>query len=147
MPDDAALVTAFLADRHVACPGCGYDLHGAAGGVCPECGVACRIGIVPRHEDARTHRVLRMAALALVAGNLVWAVYYPVNVVAYGITFIMGLHSIAYIVTAALGLGVGIAALRTFVVCRLLALWLIVVAVSGAIGLFAGFPRWIFSGR
>jgi hypothetical protein len=29
---------AFLAERDVACPGCGYNLRGIAGSGCPECG-------------------------------------------------------------------------------------------------------------
>ena len=31
------LVAAFLAERDVACPGCGYNLRGVSAGRCPEC--------------------------------------------------------------------------------------------------------------
>ncbi len=35
---DAAALRAFLAERDVPCPGCGYNLRGLTGAVCPECG-------------------------------------------------------------------------------------------------------------
>jgi hypothetical protein len=35
---DAALLAAFLADRDLPCPRCGYNLRSLTGGRCPECG-------------------------------------------------------------------------------------------------------------
>ena len=35
---DAALLTAFLSDRDLPCPRCGYNLRSLTGGHCPECG-------------------------------------------------------------------------------------------------------------
>ncbi len=37
---DAALLVAFLTDRDLPCPRCGYNLRGLTGDVCPECGNA-----------------------------------------------------------------------------------------------------------
>lgn len=36
-PGNPSLVQQFLAERDAPCPGCGYNLRGSAGGVCPEC--------------------------------------------------------------------------------------------------------------
>jgi len=36
--NEAAQLRKYLADRDVACPMCGYNLRGAAGSVCTECG-------------------------------------------------------------------------------------------------------------
>ncbi|MEZ6233091.1 MAG: hypothetical protein R3B68_02770 [Phycisphaerales bacterium] len=45
MSDPDPLLAAVLAERHVACPECAYDLIGVGDGVCPECGVGLRIEI------------------------------------------------------------------------------------------------------
>ncbi len=47
MSDTDALVE-FLADRHVSCPNCGYDLHGLRNARCPECDLqlALRVNLV-----------------------------------------------------------------------------------------------------
>jgi hypothetical protein len=66
MSDDAAMVTAFLADRHVACPGCGYDLHGATEGRCPECGEAVVLE-VESPRVSRLHAVLLIVVAAYLA--------------------------------------------------------------------------------
>ena len=40
MPEsDPSTLTAFLADRDVPCPGCGYNLRGLVGARCTECGI------------------------------------------------------------------------------------------------------------
>lgn len=43
MATDGEVIKAFLADRDVACPGCGYNLQGCAAEVCPECGAGIEI--------------------------------------------------------------------------------------------------------
>jgi hypothetical protein len=43
MPSDAELLKAYLADRDVPCPGCGYSLKGCASTQCPECGSGIEI--------------------------------------------------------------------------------------------------------
>lgn len=45
MPDDAASLHAYLADRDVACPGCGYNLRGLMHGTCPECSQDLRLTV------------------------------------------------------------------------------------------------------
>jgi hypothetical protein len=46
-PDrDAVELRAFLADRDVACPGCGYNLRGLTTGECPECGARPRLDLL-----------------------------------------------------------------------------------------------------
>lgn len=45
MPDDAASLQAYLADRDVACPGCGYNLRGLVRQACPECSQDLRLTI------------------------------------------------------------------------------------------------------
>lgn len=42
---DAALLAAFLADRDLPCPRCGYNLRGLTGGRCPECGDPLRLQV------------------------------------------------------------------------------------------------------
>lgn len=45
MPSDAELLKAYLADRDVACPGCGYSLKGCEAEACPECNRAIRLAL------------------------------------------------------------------------------------------------------
>ncbi len=42
---DSDLLRAFLADRDTPCPGCGYNLRGLVGDLCPECAQRLRIGV------------------------------------------------------------------------------------------------------
>lgn len=42
------LVTTLLQSHAVKCPGCGYDLHRAAAGVCPECGRSVSLADIER---------------------------------------------------------------------------------------------------
>lgn len=46
MADPGAELRALLADRDVACPGCGYNLRGLAGEVRPECGRLAALAFV-----------------------------------------------------------------------------------------------------
>jgi predicted amidophosphoribosyltransferase len=41
------LVQAYLADRDFTCPDCRYNLRGINANICPECGLAFRVTIVP----------------------------------------------------------------------------------------------------
>ena len=47
-PGDLARLREHLAERDVACPGCGYNLRGLAGAHCPECNEALmlQVGLV-----------------------------------------------------------------------------------------------------
>lgn len=45
MKDDE-LVAEYLRYRDVPCPGCGYDLRGLGGRICPECGAALQLQLV-----------------------------------------------------------------------------------------------------
>lgn len=44
---DEHALSAYLADRDVPCPGCGYNLRDGSGPVCPECGKGLRLSLVP----------------------------------------------------------------------------------------------------
>jgi hypothetical protein len=46
-PQEMALLTAYLAERDVPCPRCGYNLHGLINGRCPECGDDLRLRVTP----------------------------------------------------------------------------------------------------
>jgi hypothetical protein len=48
MPSESELLKAYLADRDVPCPGCGYSLKGCASDTCPECGNEIRITVDQR---------------------------------------------------------------------------------------------------
>src|SRR5690606_35202053 len=43
-----ALLTAYLRDHDVPCPGCGYNLRNASAASCPECGLTVELGLQPR---------------------------------------------------------------------------------------------------
>ncbi|MCW5764910.1 MAG: hypothetical protein KIT68_02905 [Phycisphaeraceae bacterium] len=67
------LVRLYLSTRHVPCPACGYDLHGAVGGRCPECELPLRVEL--RGESTPRHLWLPVAALTgMVAMSLHWLV-------------------------------------------------------------------------
>ena len=51
-PAETDALRQFLAERDVACPGCGYNLRGSAGKQCPECGIA-----LPNDFGAKSPRV------------------------------------------------------------------------------------------
>jgi hypothetical protein len=53
-PDDhAALLRAFLTDRDVPCPSCGYNLRNTPGERCGECGAALVLAVGRRHVPLR----------------------------------------------------------------------------------------------
>ena len=41
----AEMLRAYLAERDTPCPGCGYNLRGLTGGVCPECALGLRLQV------------------------------------------------------------------------------------------------------
>ena len=88
MPDDAAIITAFLADRHVPCPACGYDLHGASGGVCPECGqrLALNLGSDER-ETTRLRRAALTIGLTRVVSGVLWLLHQAYNMWQMAVQF------------------------------------------------------------
>jgi hypothetical protein len=45
--NEPQLVQAYLADRDFICPDCSYNLRGLNSSVCPECGLAFRLTLVP----------------------------------------------------------------------------------------------------
>jgi hypothetical protein len=45
MPSDSELLKAYLADRDVPCPGCGYSLRGCVAESCPECARPFALGV------------------------------------------------------------------------------------------------------
>lgn len=65
-----------LSERHLACPGCGYDLHQLTGDRCPECGLSLDADFVLRHQPR--------PALAehLASGSVVFMVLFANAVVA-----------------------------------------------------------------
>lgn len=69
---------AFVADRDVPCPACGYNLRGLRGRNCPECGLELRL-MVQLEEQAMGALMATLAALfgqlgasALVALAFLW---------------------------------------------------------------------------
>lgn len=61
-----AAVAAFLEQRDVPCPGCGYNLRGCAAAACPECGRALRLRLDPGDRGALPHRMFLVLALGWV---------------------------------------------------------------------------------
>lgn len=57
----------FLAERDVACPGCGYNLRGLTGERCPECNQGLELGV--QLQDAAWGTLVgTIVALSIVAG-------------------------------------------------------------------------------
>jgi hypothetical protein len=65
MPSDAELLKAYLADRDVPCPGCGYSLKGCVAEACPECGHAVTLAIGDTFWTRPRLRLLRYSLLIL----------------------------------------------------------------------------------
>ena len=77
------LLAAFLADRDVQCPRCGYNLRGITSGRCPECGdpLELRVGLVWPKQKAMLTGLIGLAlgcglnGLLLIYGLLIALVY------------------------------------------------------------------------
>lgn len=74
VPTDPELVEArrrYLADRHILCFRCGYDLHGGEGQRCPECG--CALSFVPPDEEneaAQAEKIIEQTRAFLARAEL-----------------------------------------------------------------------------
>lgn len=66
-PELVRALEVFVAERDVACPGCGYNLRGLRGRHCPECGLEVRLG-VQLEEPAMGSLLVTLAALFSVVG-------------------------------------------------------------------------------
>lgn len=66
-PELVRALEVFVAERDVPCPGCGYNLRGLGGSVCPECGLEVRLG-VQLEEPAMGALMVTLAALFSVVG-------------------------------------------------------------------------------
>ncbi len=80
MPDPAAedqALSAYLADRDVPCPGCGYNLRGLTADRCPECSQALKLSVSLQeaHLSALLAAILPPIAIAGAAGVLLIVVF------------------------------------------------------------------------
>lgn len=57
----------FLAERDIACPGCGYNLRGLTGRICPECGQALVVSLRLR-EPKQASLIAGIVGLSMGAG-------------------------------------------------------------------------------
>src|SRR5262245_54310116 len=73
---DNELLAAYLHDRHVACPSCGFDLIALRGQSCPECGVTFQLGLSRGLPSRRRVRLIVLAAGGLMAYLILCAVYH-----------------------------------------------------------------------
>ena len=65
MLDEGAQLRAYLADRDVKCPGCGYNLRGLAATRCPECSRPFSVEeLLARLQSAKPNTSLRVAIVA-----------------------------------------------------------------------------------
>lgn len=74
MDEQPSELTAYLADRDVACPGCGYNLCGLLGTTCPECGRELEMQEFerprPRTMSYRVSLIVTTVGLAIWVTNL-----------------------------------------------------------------------------
>jgi hypothetical protein len=83
----------FLGERHVPCPGCGYDLRGLRSGTCPECGAGLRLSLLAEPVAARTdlwraaawHPLVLVAVLSAGTGLLAGPRGAAVPLLLYGV--------------------------------------------------------------
>lgn len=72
MSDDRHGLRDYLAERDIACPGCGYNLRGLPGDACPECGKPVELARVrsrrSRHPADRSFACGVGVALAAIVG-------------------------------------------------------------------------------
>ena len=80
-------LTAFLAGRDAACPGCGYNLRDLQGSRCPECGdmLVLRVGLVDPKQGAPIAGLIGLAAGAGLNGLLL--LYIAIQLALYRIGF------------------------------------------------------------
>lgn len=74
MLTDAELLASYLADRDVACPGCGYNLRGCKSQQCPECAESIKLNVTHPGAAVITPWLVRTNLLALggSCGVLAW---------------------------------------------------------------------------
>lgn len=63
-------LAAYLAERDVLCPKCGYNLRGVQQGVCPECGSRLNAKLI----DIGYEKAVRERRLSLLVGGVGWIV-------------------------------------------------------------------------
>jgi hypothetical protein len=86
-PGNSSLVQQFLAEHDAPCPGCGYNLRGVGGEMCPECSRPIVL-TVQDGSPSRWSRRLLLAALwtwVITGGSsLAWNAYFVLFVVRSG---------------------------------------------------------------
>lgn len=60
--ENDTLVAAYLAERDVACPFCGYQLRGIVRARCPECAMPLDVELLRDGTDASREREIQMEA-------------------------------------------------------------------------------------
>jgi hypothetical protein len=95
------------------CPGCGYDLGGAAGGVCPECGAAFdRAALLGRAESLHSLSlglIAYGAAAALVAWSIgTCAAALPIGKEGTNGNVVLAVRMLQFVPHMAVALGVGL---------------------------------------
>jgi hypothetical protein len=99
--DDATaeFLQAFLTQRDVACPGCGYNLRDLQGQRCPECGneLKLSIGLVEPKQAAGIAGLVGLAAGAGMSGLLL------AYILIRGVVFHDSLHGVDKFVILTLG--------------------------------------------
>ncbi|MEZ6234722.1 MAG: hypothetical protein R3B68_11085 [Phycisphaerales bacterium] len=85
MRETDPLVAAFLAERHVACPTCGYDLHGVGGARCPECGEGLWLRLSASSESpSRAAAAMRRIGVPLLIAGGAFLAYRVAMSITYG---------------------------------------------------------------
>ena len=118
--EGATAIEAFVKDRDVPCPGCGYNLRGIRGGACPECGVTPSMRHLTLFSRADAVNPQMRVPGALVLGTLV--------LLLAGM-FVFFLRSVTFGTLPGWGTFVGRPAQVWYGCAALLALWWVIALV------------------